>query len=162
MNSSCTTALFGSVVVNLLPLTAGAADRIYDPLAVSDPPGVRTLDITVKDEGRNREIPIRVYLPARTSPQPVLLFSHGLGGSREGYAYLGKHWAAQGYVAVFLQHPGSDSSVWRDKPKDEHHGRHAAGGGLAELPLASQKRHCRARSTPSLEQIERQRAFRTA
>src|SRR5262249_21333862 len=47
------------------------------------------------------------------------LFSHGLGGSREGSVYLGKQWAARGYVAVFLQHPGSDDSVWRDKPAAE-------------------------------------------
>jgi predicted dienelactone hydrolase len=101
----------------LLPLAAGAAGPVYDPLSVPDQRGVRTLDLTVKDEGRNREIPIHVYLPTRTTPQPVVLFSHGLGGSREGYAYLGKHWAARGYVAVFLQHPGSDTSVWKDKPK---------------------------------------------
>ena len=44
---------------------------------------------------------------------PVILFSHGLGGSREGYSYLGQHWASHGYVCVHLQHPGSDSSVWR-------------------------------------------------
>jgi predicted dienelactone hydrolase len=44
----------------------------------------------------------------------VVLFSHGLGGSRENNTYLGKHWAARGYVVVFLQHPGSDESVWKD------------------------------------------------
>ncbi len=30
-------------------------------------------------------------------------------------AYHGNHWALRGYVAVFLQHPGSDDSVWKDK-----------------------------------------------
>ena len=39
----------------------------------------------------------------------------GLGGSCEGSAYLGQHWAGRGYVAVFLQHPGSDSAVWQDQ-----------------------------------------------
>jgi predicted dienelactone hydrolase len=47
---------------------------------------------------------------------PVVLFSHGLGGTREGSAYLGRHWASRGYVAVFLQHPGSDDSVWKGVP----------------------------------------------
>jgi predicted dienelactone hydrolase len=46
----------------------------------------------------------------------VVLFSPGLGGSREGSAYLGEHWSRRGYVAVFLQHPGSDTSVWSGKP----------------------------------------------
>jgi predicted dienelactone hydrolase len=73
----------------------------------------------VRDEKRSRDIPLRVYLPAEKKPAPVVLFSHGLGGTKEGSAYLGRHWSARGYVAVFLQHPGSDESVWRDIPLAE-------------------------------------------
>jgi predicted dienelactone hydrolase len=90
-------------------------DAAYDPLLV-DKYQPAQQDLTVKDEKRSREIPIRIYLPKEKTPAPVVLFSHGLGGSREGSAYLGNHWAARGYVAVFLQHPGSDDSVWKDKP----------------------------------------------
>lgn len=93
-----------------------AQGRAYDPLAVADRPNVATLDLTITDQARRRDIPVRIYLPAATTAAPVVLFSHGLGGSREGYAYLGQHWAARGYVAVVLQHPGSDTSVWIDKP----------------------------------------------
>lgn len=88
----------------------------YDPLAVPAQSKTDVLDFTVCDKPRARDIPIRVYLPTNTTPAPVVLFSHGLGGSREGSAYLGKHWAARGYATVFLQHPGSDTSVWKDKP----------------------------------------------
>ena len=87
----------------------------YDPLARSVRFTPETFDLTVHDAERKRDIPIRVYLPSEKSPVPVVLFSHGLGGSREGSAYLGNHWAGCGYVAVFLQHPGSDTSVWKDK-----------------------------------------------
>jgi predicted dienelactone hydrolase len=52
-------------------------------------------------------------------PEPVILFSHGLGGNREGSQFMGEQWAGRGYVAVFLQHPGSDDSVWKGKPLDE-------------------------------------------
>ncbi len=45
----------------------------------------------------------------------MILFSHGLGGSRSGSNYLGVHWAARGYVVVFLQHPGSDEAVWKSE-----------------------------------------------
>lgn len=84
----------------------------YAPLLVGkDTP--TTKDLTVKDEKRKRDVPILVYLPASKAPAPVVLFSHGLGGARTGSAYLGKHWAARGYVTVFLQHPGSDESVWK-------------------------------------------------
>src|ERR1019366_6120085 len=88
----------------------------YDPLAVGATIRPSHQDLTVHDAKRNRDIPLRVYLPASNAPAPVILFSHGLGGSRAGSAFLGEHWAARGYVAVFLQHPGSDESVWKDKP----------------------------------------------
>jgi predicted dienelactone hydrolase len=103
--------------VTLLVLSgipAMAAD--YDPLAVPKSDQLRSSDLTVQDEARKRDIPLRVYLPATTDPAPVVLFSHGLGGSRENNPYLGKHWSARGYVAVFLQHSGSDVSVWKETP----------------------------------------------
>ena len=91
----------------------------YDPLAVDQAFHPSHVDLTVHDAARNRDIPVRVYLPANTTPAPVVLFSHGLGGSRTGSVFLGEHWAARGYVAVFLQHPGSDDSIWKDEPVRE-------------------------------------------
>src|SRR5262245_50848172 len=92
----------------------------YNPLAVdkSSPLG-EPQDMMVKDAEQGREIPIRIYLPAQKEAAPLVLFSHGLGGSRAGSKFLGDHWASRGYVAVFLQHPGSDDSVWKDAPKME-------------------------------------------
>ena len=87
----------------------------YDPLAVDTNVPPQTLELTVHDATRDRDIPVKVYLPAVTSAAPVVLFSHGLGGTREGSMFLGVHWAERGYVAVFLQHPGSDDSVWKGK-----------------------------------------------
>ena len=139
------------MVISLLPSAAwaGANGHGYDPLAVADRHGSEPLDITVKDEGRGREIPIRVYLPMQTTAQPVVLFSHGLGGSREGSSYLGKHWAARGYVAVFLQHPGSDTSVWRDKPKAERMAAMRQAAGLENFML-------RVKDVPAvLDQLQR-------
>ena len=56
---------------------------------------------------------------SRHKPAPVVLFSHGLGGSRNGSKFLGEHWARRGYVAVFVQHPGSDTSAWKDAAPGE-------------------------------------------
>lgn len=97
-------------------LSAGitAAAVPYDPLAVPAAFTARPVDLTVGDSERQREIPIRIFLPPSMEAAPVVVFSHGLGGSREGNAYLGHHWAARGYATVFLQHPGSDASVWQD------------------------------------------------
>jgi predicted dienelactone hydrolase/enterochelin esterase-like enzyme len=100
----------------------------YDPLALPAGPAVPHVDATVRDTTRQRDIPLRLYLPTTPVPAPVVLFSHGLGGTREGSAFLGEHWAARGYVAVFLQHPGSDDSVWKDQPRAE---RMAAMNGAA-------------------------------
>ena len=85
----------------------------YDPLAIDTTVPPAHVDVTVRDATRSRDLPLRVYLPANSAPAPVILFSHGLGGSRAGSVFLGEHWAARGYVAVFLQHPGSDDSVWK-------------------------------------------------
>lgn len=95
------------------PLRAGS----YDPLALSSIQDITWQDLRVADAKRQREIPIRIYLPATNAPAPVILFSHGLGGSRENAAYLGQHWAARGYLCVFLQHPGSDEDVWKGKSR---------------------------------------------
>ncbi|MGO8837118.1 MAG: alpha/beta hydrolase family protein [Limisphaerales bacterium] len=101
-----------------LVLAAAAEVRAngYDPLAVDPAFHASHVDLTIHDAARDRDIPVRVYLPTNTTPEPVILFSHGLGGSRSGSAFLGEHWAARGYVAVFLQHPGSDDSVWKNEP----------------------------------------------
>lgn len=97
--------------------SASFVSDTYNPLAVSDEEYVKTADIVVHDTTRDRDIPVLIYLPQLSHPAPVVLFSHGLGGTRNGSAYLGKHWAARGYVAVFVQHLGSDEAVWKDKSK---------------------------------------------
>jgi len=92
-----------------------ASPDSYDPLRVGDVTIV-TQTFEVKDATRERTLPLRVYLPVGTQPAPVILFSHGLGGSRDNNPYLGNHWAKRGYVVVFVQHPGSDESVWKALP----------------------------------------------
>jgi predicted dienelactone hydrolase len=79
------------------------------------------------DKSRDREVPVKLYFPRTgAGPFPVIMFSHGLGGSREGYAYLGRHWASHGYVSVHLQHKGSDTAVWKDNPQPMESMRRAA------------------------------------
>jgi predicted dienelactone hydrolase len=90
----------------------------YDPLK-AHPNTTQTVLLEVQDKSRNRKIPLKIYLPETTRPAPVVLFSHGLGGNREASQFLGQHWAARGYLGVFLQHPGSDDSVWKQTPLRE-------------------------------------------
>jgi len=95
-----------------------AESSSYDPLRVKDVK-IESQTFEVKDAKRNRTLPLRVYLPESRNPAPIILFSHGLGGSRDNNPYLGNHWAKRGYVVVFVQHPGSDESVWKDQPASQ-------------------------------------------
>jgi dienelactone hydrolase len=71
------------------------------------------------DATRDRAVPVRLYLPADAAadaPLPLVLFSHGLGGSRRGYSYLGSHFARHGFASLHVQHVGSDRAVWGGSP----------------------------------------------
>ena len=76
------------------------------------------------DDSRKRSVPVRLYLPKAIAeseakplkPVPLIVFSHGLGGSRNGYQYLGRYWAANGYASLHVQHIGSDRQVWFGNP----------------------------------------------
>jgi dienelactone hydrolase len=74
-------------------------------------------DLQWVDAARQRTVPARLYLPAdATRKAPLVLFSHGIGGSREGYSYIGKYLAANGIAALHVQHVGSDRSLWFGNP----------------------------------------------
>ena len=71
------------------------------------------------DATRQRSVPVRLYLPRTASvarPVPLIVFSHGIGGTRRGYTYLGTYWASQGFASLHLQHVGSDRGVWTGNP----------------------------------------------
>ncbi|MEQ5788436.1 dienelactone hydrolase [Erythrobacter sp. NFXS35] len=69
------------------------------------------------DENRNRSVLVRVAVPSGNGPFPIVLMSHGLGGSRDGLTYLSEQLASWGFIVVTMQHPGSDRSVWESKPR---------------------------------------------
>lgn len=65
-----------------------------------------------------RGVKWKLYYPAETvdGPVPVVLWSHGLGGTRDGAGFLARYVASHGYVVVHMQHHGTDSSLWEGKP----------------------------------------------
>ncbi|HVS32093.1 MAG TPA: hypothetical protein VMS98_11630 [Thermoanaerobaculia bacterium] len=109
------------------------ANPITTPYTSPSPQlGVSILDIELFDAARDRRVPVRAYVPATGDDLAVILFSHGLGSSRSGYQYLGKAWAAQGSIVVFVEHIGTaaglpllelyrasrDREVWMNRPLD--------------------------------------------
>jgi predicted dienelactone hydrolase len=70
-------------------------------------------DQTWLDPVRDRALPVRVRWPAGSRPCGVVIFSHGLGGNRSGGGVWAEAWQAAGFAVINLQHPGSDSEIWR-------------------------------------------------
>ena len=97
-------------LVSALPLTLSAQAQIVTTATVEDQ--------IWRDEARQRDVPVRIRWPTPGTPvgqaaRPVLLFSHGLGGTRAGGSVWGEAWAQAGFVVVHLQHPGSDIDAVR-------------------------------------------------
>lgn len=75
---------------------------------------VSTLKGVWQDDRRDRDVPWLIRYPVNAEgPRPVMVFSHGLGGSREGLARMSEFLASHGYVVVHVQHKGSDVSIWK-------------------------------------------------
>jgi predicted dienelactone hydrolase len=117
-------ATFAALLLTAVPLAAREVDAPTSAPARVAPiqtavdagvAGVVTHDYEWVDTARNRAVPVRLYLPAATADTravPLIVFSHGIGGSRRGYSYLGAYWASQGFASLHLQHVGSDRSLW--------------------------------------------------
>lgn len=94
-----------------LSCTAAALALGVSTLAAQEA-NVRTdQDVTLHDASRKRDLPIRVYIPAGTARAPVIIFSHGAGGAKIDYSYLGGYWADHGYISIHPSHPESDASI---------------------------------------------------
>ncbi len=100
-----------------IPALACFAPALLQPAHASS--GVRVLEQDWRDAARNRSLPVRIYAPEsgqnNNAALPLILFSHGLGGSRAGGEQWGRLWAAHGFICVHLQHLGSDEALWKDK-----------------------------------------------
>jgi hypothetical protein len=97
------------------------------------------------DESRDgREVPYKIYYPAEDLEQsyPVVLWSHGLGGSRDGAAFLSRYIASHAHIVINLTHKGTDTSLWEGKeghPWDviraTHIPRHATLNRFKDIPF---------------------------
>ncbi|MCJ2109191.1 acetylhydrolase [Methylobacterium sp. E-041] len=107
--------LFGAMA-----LAAGAGGWLPSVPAEALPASAeaRFIDFEWVDPSRDRKVPARLYWPAGSTrgPVPLIVFSHGLGGSRKGYSYLGEGWSAQGTASLHIQHVGSDQTLWEGNP----------------------------------------------
>jgi predicted dienelactone hydrolase len=104
-------------LATLLPLPAAAADEAASTAQAAAEPLISDFDWV--DTKRDRAVPVRLYWPAQAADSaavPLVVFSHGIGGSRSGYSYLGKHFASHGIASLHVQHVGSDRQLWFGNP----------------------------------------------
>ncbi len=66
----------------------------------------------------NRPINLKLYYPDDASLRnvPLIVWSHGLGGSIDGASFISRYMASNGYIVLHVQHAGTDSSLWEGKP----------------------------------------------
>lgn len=103
--------------IGLFASSSNAA--VSETLAAAN--AAKTCDGSLTDKLRRRTLPLRVRLPqtADNTLIPVIIFSHGLGGSTEGGTAWGEAWAKAGFAVIHVQHPGSDKTVWESEPTPE-------------------------------------------
>ena len=115
VNSSGSSELPGAAS-NASPVASSAilgAYRLADgPNAVTEVP-----DTVLHDAKRNKDLHLRIFYPNEPGPYPVIVFSHGAGGSQSCCDALTRHWATYGYIT--LQPTHDDSTLQRRNSGEE-------------------------------------------
>src|ERR1700676_2597037 len=83
------------------------------PFAVNEVAG-----LVLRDEKRNKDVRVRICYPVMAGKYPVIVFSHGAGGSDTCCESQPRHWATYGYITIQPIH--DDSVVQRRSSGDEN------------------------------------------
>ena len=86
---------------------------------------------TLRDSARNKELEMSIEYPTKGGPHPLIVFSHGFGGSSRGYVGLSSYWASYGYVVIKPTHADSGAAqtlreaaeVWETQTAADHRNR---------------------------------------
>ncbi len=85
--------------------------------------------LELKDKARGKTLQLRISFPKSAGPFPVIIFSHGLYGSKDNYLALTEFWASHGYVVIQVNHADSLKlgtrfgdpqalQAWNERPGD--------------------------------------------
>ncbi len=91
---------------------SGAYKLAEGPHAVTEVP-----DIVLRDAKRDKMLHVRIFYPNEPGSYPVIVFSHGAGGSQACCEVLTRHWATYGYVTIQPTH--DDSTLERRNNGEE-------------------------------------------
>lgn len=64
-----------------------------------------------------RIVPYKIYYPDQEMPEPlpVIIWSHGLGGTQDGAGFIARFLSSHSYIHVNIGHEGTNDSLWRGK-----------------------------------------------
>jgi dienelactone hydrolase len=149
-------ALALSILICLSPAALAQPDKAPAQAAVKEtfkvthgPYAVTQSDLTIRDEARAKDLNLRIRTPklkdGQKAPEagwPLLVFSHGAGGSRNAFPGLQDLLASHGYICIAPTH--SDSYSLKEKPSDARELATPQGRSklLASVKLADRARDC--------------------
>lgn len=119
---------------------------------------------TLIDNARDgRKVDFKLYYPAEHDLQPgsapLIIWSHGFGGNKDGAAFLSRYLAEQGYFVLHPTHHGTDSSLWEGKPghpwdilRDYKVPRSASLDRFKDIPFLLDELECWAAQHPEIAQ----------
>lgn len=105
LTSTAATSSPNAVIIGAYKLAEG-------PHAVTEVP-----DIVLHDAKRDKDLHVRLFYPKEPGSYPVIVFSHGAGGSQSCCEALTRHWATYGYVTMQPTH--DDSTLQRRNSGEE-------------------------------------------
>lgn len=75
--------------------------------------------ITLIDQKRDRQLPLKIYYPQTPGLFPVIIFSHGAGGSKEAFTSLSTFLANCGYICIHPTHYGHNVNILHESGMQE-------------------------------------------
>lgn len=98
--------MFRIVLLAFAALVSIRPTASANPPALNDGPlGVEVADgLTLRDAARGKDLAYKVSYPEGDGPYPLIVFSHGFGGSKDGFSTISRHWAGHGYVVIQPTH----------------------------------------------------------
>ena len=64
-------------------------------------------ELVLRDENRQKDLQLRVSCPDGEGPFPIIVWSHGMFGSKDGYLPLTEFWTGHGYIVIQPTHTDS-------------------------------------------------------
>lgn len=104
-SATTTTAPPATAAVPAPPYPVQTVTRAYEDPTRSTPA------TAAGPEHAGRSLTTTVVYPEVDRPSPLVVLSHGLGGSPANYSKLAEAWAAHGYVVALPAFPATNSSV---------------------------------------------------